>query len=118
MAGTKKRRGTTGALPESQTRTNYRQYNRHQHSEITSTKAKAIRAQLPDNMPRPLRRALAKSIAMLEKLAAAGKHPPGIQLDYPNTEGGELRFVYVPGNIADAIAEELLHYATEGKVRA
>lgn len=117
MTDKKKHQGRTGAFPESQTRNNWPKYRRHQHAEIASTKAKAIRAQLPDTMPRQLRRALATAIARLEKLAAAGKHPPGIQLDYLDTEGDASRFVYVPGAVADAIAAELLRWASEGEAR-
>ncbi len=80
-----------------------RQYSRYHHQDITSPKAKGIQRQLPANMPRPLRRELAKSIAKLERLAREGKDPPAILVDYVDSEAqvSTFRYISAPASRAD-----------------
>jgi hypothetical protein len=104
-----RRRPATDAPLESNSRQNSnRQYSRFTHRQLVGTKPKRIRPDLPDNMPRPLKRALAKSIARLERLVADGKDVPGIQMDYHDTDGGVSTFLYIPGPVADQMAEDML----------
>src|SRR5688500_17528233 len=104
-----RRRPATDAHPEtsSQKRTTC-QYNRYTHRQLTGPKRKAVLADLPGNLPDALKRSVAKSVARLERLAADGNDVPGIEMDYRDTDGGISTFIYIPGTVADKMAEDLL----------
>jgi hypothetical protein len=108
-----RRRPTPGTFPETSSQHGSdRQYTgsdtEYHHEVISSRKPRRIQRQLPPNMPLSMQRDISRTIARLERLAREGKDPPGIQVEYMGSDGRPSTFSYLPGDLAERMAEDLL----------
>lgn len=84
------------------------QYTEFHHEVISSRKSKRIQRQLPPNMPQALKRDVSRVVAEMERAAREGENPPGIQVEYMGSDGRPSTFSYLPGDLAERMAEDLL----------
>ena len=108
-----RRRPAPGAFPETSSQHGSdRQYSgsrtEFHHEQISSRKPKRIQRQLPPNMPEALKRDVSRVVAEMERAAREGKDPPGIQVEYMGSDGRPSTFSYLPGDMAERMAEDIL----------